>query len=127
MTHANKACTRQVGFCGISDIFHTSAFSYSRNESSPAHLRVTQTVRRLRPKGNNMAKLFLYYLWVRLTERVNGVWLPSPSLAWEQARIAHKYAAQQSMHLTAGRLGIFKSFLARISSRLSSLIFASRK
>jgi len=41
-----------------------------------------------------MTKLFLYFLWVRLTERVHGAWLPSPFLAWEQAQIVYKY--QQS-------------------------------
>ena len=44
-----------------------------------------------------MAKLFLYYLRVRLTERVHSIWLPSPRLAWEQTRIAHEYAVQQRL------------------------------
>lgn len=44
-----------------------------------------------------MIKLFLYYLWVRLTERLHGAWLPSPQLAWEQARIANQYAVQISL------------------------------
>lgn len=39
-----------------------------------------------------MINLFLYYLWIRMTERVHGVWIPSPWLAWKQARIAYEYA-----------------------------------
>jgi len=43
----NTACTRQVGVCAFfKPFFLASNFSGSPAESTPAHLRVTQTVRR---------------------------------------------------------------------------------
>jgi len=42
-----------------------------------------------------MISLFIYYLWVGFTDRHHGEYLPSVSLAWQLAKIAHKYQQTQ--------------------------------
>jgi hypothetical protein len=43
---ANTACTRQVGLCAFSSTLRGFKFSRFQTTSTPAHLRVTLTVRR---------------------------------------------------------------------------------